>query len=337
MKGRHSITINNILEVVTEEQILNYYLGITKLNGNMSSPLREDSKPSFAFKKYNDSIYYKDFALNISGNIYDLLMKYFNISYYELLEKMYLDLDKIRKSSNNDFVLTHNNKSKHKKNSLTLSNIKVIYREYKNYDIKYWEQYGISLEYLKLSNTYPISTIIIEKDDKILHIPADKYAYVFIEYKDNKQSIKIYQPFSKDYKWISKHDQSVWDLWSKLPDKGKYLIITSSRKDALCIWENTGIPAISLQAESYLPKKHVVQQLKDRFEYIFVLYDNDFTKINNPGEKAGNEIAKTFNLRKLTLPIELGEKDTSDLCKKYGRNKVKTTILKLIKNNLKTI
>ena len=126
-------------------------------------------------------------------------------------------------------------------------------------------------------------------------------------------------------------------MWSKLPDKGEYLIITSSRKDALCIWENTGIPAISLQAESYLPKEHIVQQLKDRFKFIFVLYDNDFNNPNNPGEKAANKFVESFDLRKLTLPIELGEKDTSDLCKKYGRYKVKTTILKLIKNNLKTI
>ena len=52
-------------------------------------------------------------------------------------------------------------------------------------------------------------------------IPAEKYAYVFVEFKDNVESLKIYQPFSEFYKWRNKHDSSVWDLWEQLPETGE--------------------------------------------------------------------------------------------------------------------
>ena len=120
-------------------------------------------------------------------------------------------------------------------------------------------------------------------------------------------------------------------MWQQLPKFGDNLIITSSRKDALCIWENSGIPSCSLQAESYLPKKHVIQELKDRFKNIYVLYDNDFDKEKNYGDIYGEELSKQFELIKLKLPDELKVKDTSDLCKTYGRKKVKEIINNLIK------
>lgn len=328
MKGRYAITIADILEQVTEAQILSYYLGITEFKKLVHSPLREDNNASFGLKIIKDSLYYRDFATNEHGNLYELLMHYLKLSYYELLERLYLDLEKIKKSSNNSFALT--TRRTKRKGTNIVNNIKVITRAFKNYDIEYWEQYGISKKSLIASNTYPISTLIVEKEGITYNIPADKYAYVYVEFKDNKESLKIYQPFSTQYKWINKHDSSVWDLWNKLPPTGETVIITSSRKDALCIYENTGIPAVSLQAESYLPKLQVINQLKSRFKNIIVLYDNDFKSKTNPGETFATNLANEFQLIKLTLPIELGEKDTSDLCKKYGRIKVAQIIYSLI-------
>ena len=121
-------------------------------------------------------------------------------------------------------------------------------------------------------------------------------------------------------------------MWLQLPAKGENLIITKSRKDALCIWENTGIPSCSLQAESYLPKEHVVNELKKRFKNVFVLYDNDFNKEVNVGRIAGSKLAEQFGLKQIELPDYLYIKDSSDLCKRDGRNKVKTTINNLIFN-----
>ena len=205
--------------------------------------------------------------------------------------------------------------------------VEVTIREWRDYDYKYWESFGISSKWLKFGRIYPISHIFINEN----RFPAEKYAYVYIENKDNHVTMKIYQPFSERMKWLSKHDSSVWDLWDRLPEKGDKLIITSSRKDSLCIWENTGIPTVSLQGEGYIPKQHVMQQLKDRFNTIYVLYDNDFNSDINNGRIFGKTLADKFDLIQIEIPEEYQSKDTSDLCLNWGRNTVKQVINQLIK------
>lgn len=208
------------------------------------------------------------------------------------------------------------------------SEVKV--REWRDYDLDYWGKFGISLPWLKFAEVYPVSQVFITKGDKNFIIPADKYAYVYVEKKSGEVSLKVYQPLSTTHKWINKHDSSVWSLWNQLPKQGEYLIITSSLKDSLCIWENTGIPACSLQAESYLPKEHVVRKLKSRFKKIFVLYDNDFTKEVNYGRLYGAHIAKELGLIQIELPEALGAKDSSDLYSLRGKEVLVKTIKELV-------
>lgn len=334
-KGKkNTIRLEDILKEISEYDLLYHYLNITEIPCVINSPLRTDNHPSMALSSTNGtSIFYYDYRTRESGSVFGLLSKHWSMPFEDALKKINSDLPNIvrtGKKLEKSFakpIGTIGTKS--------VSDLKCRVREFRKYDFEFWEQFGISERWLKFGEIYPITHIIIVKDGQEMAIPADKYAYAYVEYKDGKPSLKIYQPYNKTYKWINKHDSSVWDLWDKLPEKGEYLIITSSRKDALCIWENTGIPTVSLQAESYLPKEHVVKSLKERFKYVFVLYDNDFTKEDNPGEALGKYIAETFDLIQLHLPLELGEKDTSDLCKKYGRNKVRKVIYTLI-NTIKS-
>ena len=332
--ARKIISLECILNEITEEQILYYYLNTTLSVRVINSPLREDHNPSFGIGKYKGMIVYKDFATGDGGTLYTLLSKLFNLTFNEVLLKIQNDIEYIKNSMGKEL---ENSSIKSRKTSSKsthiIPNISVSLRQWEKHDLEYWEKYGISLPYLKLSNTFPVMFINIVKEGKTITIPADKYAYAFFEYKDGVESFKIYQPYNKIYKWMSKHDNSVWDLWDKLPKTGACLIITSSRKDALCIWENTSIPAISLQGEQYLPKRQVVEQLKARFKTIFVLYDNDFTKKENWGDIAATKLCETFELNKLTIPIVYGVKDTSDLCEKYGRNEVKNLIKTLLKKH----
>ena len=192
-------------------------------------------------------------------------------------------------------------------------------REWKDYDLEYWKSYGIDIDWLHFGKIFPISDVIIVKSDgsKII-LPADKYAYAFVEFKDGNISLKIYQPYSKTYKWLNNHNSSVWDLWSQLPQYGDKLIITSSRKDALCLWATTGIPSTSLQAESCIPKAHVINILKERFEKIFILYDNDLNKLKNYGQEYGMTLANSFELTNICIPDQYGTKDSSDTYKEFG-------------------
>lgn len=329
-----SVTITQITNRVTELDILSFYLGINSVPCLIKSPLREDEKPSFGlYLSRNNRIFYKDFSTGETGGVFDLLGQIWRVGFGEVLQRINFDLDKISLSPSTNLVGRIGDKEGEKLQLSSLNTkLECKVREWKKHDIDYWESFGISLPWLKFGSVYPISHIIVTKGDKTYTIPAEKYAYVYVERKDGKISLKIYQPFSKEHKWSNSHDSSVWDLWTKLPEKGENLIITSSRKDALCIWENTLIPSVSLQAESNWPKKHIIEELKDRFTNIFVLYDNDYSAEENHGRLLGKRIAREFGLTQIEIPTEYYSKDTSDLCKNHCREAVKYVITELIKS-----
>lgn len=328
-KGRQlfDFNIQEALDNISESYILSTYFGITSLPAKINAPYRKDSNPSLSiYLSYNNKIRYKDFGTGEGGSLFDLLGKMWNLSFGETIKKL-LEDTAIRA----DIPLKNTFKSKPvSQSSRSQVTIKVKTREWKDWDIFYWESYGISLPWLKFGDVYPISRIFYIKDGITTTITADKYAYCYVEGKDNKVTIKVYQPYSNKYKWSSKHDSSVWDLWNKLPKEGDNLIITSSRKDALCIWENTGIPCTSLQGEGYIPKEKVVNELKERFKNIYILYDNDFNSETNWGRADGKKLSELFNLKQIEIPEQYKSKDPSDLVKNHGRETLKEVISKLI-------
>lgn len=323
-RGSDSTSIEKVNDLYSDFDIAHKYLGITCVPEVINSPLRQDNNPSLGLFINNrtNSLWFKDFGSGEKGSLYDLLAKMWNVSKDKVYDKILEDMPApapIRK---------HGVKVYRK----SAGKVEVRVREWRDYDIAYWDSYGISLPWLKFGEIYPISHIILTKNGHSYPIPAEKYAYVYVERKDGIVSFKIYQPYSKEYKWMSKHDSSVWDLWTKIPEKGDKLIITSSRKDALAIWSNTGIPALSLQGEGYIPKEHVVQQLKDRYNKVYVLYDNDFQSEENHGRMYGKMIAERFNVTQIEIPEKWGSKDPSDVVKNHGREVLRQIIYELVNN-----
>ena len=322
------LPLDEVRTHISDFEILRYYLGVTSVPTVINNPTRKDERPSLGIYTSNgQTVAVRDIATGYSNSLVGFLAELWHTNLEATLAKIITEIPLISKGNNSELTI-----SKSGRHSGSKAKIQVKIREWKKYDLEYWDSYGISLPWLKFGKVFPISHIFIEKEPNKYVIPAEKYAYVYIEQKDNITSIKIYQPFSKDNKWYNNHSSSVWDLWSQLPMNGDNLIITSSRKDALCIWENTGIPSCSLQAESYWPKPHVVDELKNRFHKIFILYDNDFNKEVNHGRLYGSAMAKQFGLTQIEIPIELKSKDSSDLCKMHGREILHQTILKLIQH-----
>lgn len=321
-RGSDSTSIEKVNDLYSDFDIAHKYLGITCVPEVINSPLRQDNNPSLGLFINNrtNSLWFKDFGSGEKGSLYDLLARMWNVS----KDKVY---DRILEDVPAPALIRKHGVKVYRKSA---GKVEVRVREWRDYDIAYWDSYGISLPWLKFGEIYPISHIIITKNGHSYPIPAEKYAYVYVERKDGIVSFKIYQPYSKEYKWMSKHDSSIWDLWTKIPEKGDKLIITSSRKDALAIWSNTGIPALSLQGEGYIPKEHVVQQLKDRYNKVYVLYDNDFQSEENHGRMYGKMIAEKFNVTQIEIPEKWESKDSSDLVKNHGREVLREVIYKLV-------
>lgn len=310
---------------IREADIAAYYLGIKSIPCLIASPLRQDKKPSFSlFSNNGEEVGFIDYSTREHGSIITLLMRLWNCSFIEAKKRIANDMGDF----NTNIYIRKNNSIIHKTPIKTNSNIdlKCKVREWRDYDIKYWDSYGIPLKWLKYADVYPISHKIVIKDNISYTFGADKYAYAYVEFKEGKTTLKIYQPFNKSgHKWSNRHDKSVISLWTKVPNTGDKVCICSSLKDALCLWANTGIPSLAIQGEGYSISNTAINELKKRFKKVYICLDND---------KAGLEDSKILASKtgfiNVVLPQFNGGKDISDMYKVLkNKNEFKETILKL--------
>lgn len=308
--GESSICLEDVYRITTEAEIAHHYLGVTRIPCKINSPLRIDKNPSFGlFSPDGKIILWTDFSSGEHGNIFTLLSKMWGTSYNETLLKIYKEFKGFNSSSNTQTNQHSIKKRFNVEKGINNSILECKVREWKDYDIKYWESYGVPLKWLKYANVHPISHKIIIKNGQKYIFGADKYAYAFAEFKEGNTTLKIYQPFNKrGFKWSSKHDRSVISLWTKIPKEGDKVCICSSLKDALCLWANTGIPSLAIQGEGYSISDSAISELKRRFKNIYILLDND-----KPGLKDAKILASKTGFTNIVLPNINGAKDISDL------------------------
>lgn len=334
--GTCNIDKEELLRQVSEADIAARYLGVHEIPCVIRSPIRQDKHPSFRlYSPDGIKVRYYDYATKDSGGILDLVMRMFNLKFTDTIGKIYAEMTgsgtnhiSVKKSDS-----PQNNNVRIYASSHPEYKVRSKRRAWQDYDFEYWASYGVPKLWLLHSDIYPISHYIATSSTGFSQVvKADKYAYTFIERKDGIVSEKIYQPFNKEgRKWRNSHDKSVWDLWSKLPPQGEIVIITSSRKDALCIWANTHIPSVSLQSETSSINPKVMDELKSRFKRVYVLYDNDFNNEVNNGRLDGQDVANVFGIKQIEIPTEYRSKDISDLFHNYGASKVREVISELVK------
>lgn len=337
-----NINYKELLDIVGELNVLKYYFpNIVNLPTVISCPYREDRHPSFAIYISNKGfIKFLDYATNENGNIISLIANTFNISFNDAIFKIYNDL--IGNNINNDITIDKKlNRDIVIKNEKTECKLQVKERQWQQYDIIYWSSYGCCsnkyIEGVKFLQSYgikPISSFkLITTTDKVLLMNANKYAYVYYGYVNNSLHQKIYQPYATKFKWLSNGKNHYIDyLHSALKNKGDKLIITSSRKDVLCLMYQMNIPAICPSSETVNINEDVIKQLKERYKKIYVFFDNDFNKKINTGHIKSETLCKKYNLKLVEIPAEYKAKDPSDLYKKLNnKQKFKQIIKEILK------
>lgn len=319
-------TLEDVKSVIDEKELVGKYLGITKIPSLINSPFRDDKRPSFSiYYAHNiNRVLYLDFATGEKGTIYTLLRKLWNSSkeevYRRICEECGYYIQSTAKKSRVKIVKSN-------------SDLACKTRQWNDDDVAYWGSFGITTPWLDYADVHPISHMIVIKDGTSYQFVADKLAYAYYEFKENKTTVKIYQPLNKNgFKWRSKHDSSVVSLWTKVPQSGKVICICSSLKDALCLWENTGIPALAIQGEGYKMSKTAQKELRKRFSTIFVCLDNDKAGLEN-----GKRISEETGFINIVLPQFEGGKDISDYYKVINDKKIfKSNIIKIFKDGQKT-
>jgi hypothetical protein len=306
---------------VNDYHIFSYYYPALKYGRVVKSPFRDDLKPSFGiFRTHDDKTLYKDLGTGEVGGAINFVSRLFNLGFKDAINKINADfnLGFMPYYTLNEIPKTKSiiQKVPNRPQKLLIS---VFKRLWQDYDINYWKMFGLSLEELKMSHTYPIKAFRIGEGRTIL---ADKLAYSLDFYDDGDGIMmrKIYQPFSKTMKWRTNLTPLVVDGIKELPQTDINLIITKSRKDRLVL-KHFNLSSISTNSETSFIPEQVFYDFTKRFNKIHILFDNDKTGINN-AEKFANK----YNLNILTIPKYWKVKDIAEFRFKYGELTTKNFI-----------
>lgn len=318
------ITKEFLLSKNNEETYMTYYLGIPVKKGLFKSPLRSDNHVTCSFfRGKSGNLYFKDFASGKCLTFEGVVMEKYNCNYSTAL-----------KIIANDFGYTHSSTSKKavkiqpKFEGEKQTFIQAEIKDFSEAELKWWNSFGITKDILNKFKVFSCKTVFLNGNiyaQSAQHSPI--YGYYFGK-KENVEQWRIYMPKRKEFRFIGNVSTKTIQGYKQLPKTGKVVVITKSMKDCLSMY-SFGIPAIAPNSETQFLTDSMLEDLKKRFKYIVVFYDNDL-----PGIKNMRKIKKNHpELNYFYIPRHYEAKDFSDFYQKYGRTKT----LDIIKSYLKQL
>lgn len=322
-----SYTLEELKTIVknklSEEDIMNHYLG--ELSPRMKNSLRDDKHDGCnLFVGRSGDLLFHDFAQNKTYNCYGIVMQKYGLTYKEAMIRILTDF----------YGLGHITLPKTKRPVKVLKKalerkseqyIQIQTRPFVETDKEYWKQFGITRKILNEYNVFAVEKVW--RDGKIyMYNTQNNPIYAYVDFKHNK--IKLYRPLATtEDKWRGNFTKDIIDGWDQLPREGKLCLITSSRKDVMCL-KALGFNAVATQGERTSLSRDKIQDLERRFDRILSFMDNDQT-----GREAyANYLEK--EIQGFILPDELSAKDISDCFSSHGRFKTSIIINTLISNTI---
>lgn len=330
---RTLLSRDSVLSIIDERTLFEHYFGskIDLRKNKYVSPLRPDRNiGSCHFNYYKNRFYFFDKSSGEMIDIFSFIQRLYNCTFYESLYiinrdfklQMHVSLDwvsakvlkfKPLRSELSSEELKRRKSISHKQ---TCVEFKIIKRNWNKVDKEYWSSYRITKKTLTYFNVIPLKQYFSNTYNHSWKLQYDYneskepcYAYKIIH--NEKLKFKLYKPTSKvkDEKWRSNMNPDILQGYDQLPEKHDILIIASSLKDVMCLYED-GVPAVAPQSESTYINDKTMTELKSRFKNIFVIFDND-----NAGFEWSNVFANHYKIESLCIPWH---NDVADYSKNIG-------------------
>lgn len=305
------LTKSFLLEHYSEEQYMSYYLRHPIDKKLFCSPIRKDKNPTCSFyrNKRNELIFH-DFGSGQHLNFIGVVEEMYHISYHQALLQIAKDFNLVKSNVVNirhiDTIPKFENKGP--------ANIRVKIKEFTEPELKWWKSFGITYKTLKRYHVYSCENVFLNDN---LFTTNSKLTFGYYGGKKNGVELwRIYYSQRKEYRFLTNWPSKKIQGFDQLPKYGDILIITKSMKDVMAMYE-LGLTACSPNSETQFVSDSVLQQLKERFKHIIVMYDNDRAGLLN--------MAKLRHLHPeldyFCIPKEYA-KDFTDTYKKYGKVKM---------------
>lgn len=321
-----TISRENILEYVSQEELMEFFTKIPVDTPLFCSPLRVDNNPSCSyFTTENGTLLLKDWARNKYYSVWDVGSIIKELSHYKLLNYIVdsFNLPLTR------WGIIFESRNYRKPLSIAKHKSKIpIFMEFKFKEISldYWAEYGITKTILE---KYGVKETEYIKIGERFIVDINNSIYVYTDFPEGR--VKVYRPLAdKKQKWKSTTTKEDISGINQLPYLGgQCLFITSSLKDVM-VFRSMGFWAICPQSEQILIDEAIMSMLKDVFKYIFISFDDD-----EAGHKGANLYVKVYPfIKKVCISTnkykKRGLKDISDYRKHIGYHKT----LKLLKKQI---
>ena len=319
------ITKEFLLSKNSEETYMSYYLGVPVKKGLFRSPLRADKHNTCSFfRGRSGNLYFKDFATGQCLTFEGVVMEKYHCTYPNALKIIAKDFGYIQSSEVKKQEIKIQPKFEGEKETF----IQVEIKDFSESELKWWNSFGVTKQTLDKYKVYSIKTVFLNGNiyaQSTQHSPI--YGYYFGK-KENIEQWRIYMPKRKEFRFIGNVSTKTIQGYKQLPDNGKLLVITKSMKDTMLL-SSLGIPAVAPNSETQFVSEKLLDEFRERFKNIVLLYDSDLT-----GVRFMNKIRKQYrDLIVCMIPRKYEAKDISDFYQKYGRSKT----ISLIKESINYI
>ena len=319
------ITKEFLLSKNSEETYMSYYLGVPVKKGLFRSPLRSDNHNTCSFfRGRSGNLYFKDFATGQCLTFEGVVMEKYHCTYPNALKIIAKDFGYIQSSEVKKQEIKIQPKFEGEKETF----IQVEIKDFSESELKWWNSFGVTKQTLDKYKVYSIKTVFLNGNiyaQSTQHSPI--YGYYFGK-KENIEQWRIYMPKRKEFRFIGNVSTKTIQGYKQLPDNGKLLVITKSMKDTMLL-SSLGIPAVAPNSETQFVSEKLLDEFRERFKNIVLLYDSDLT-----GVRFMNKIRKQYrDLIVCMIPRKYEAKDISDFYQKYGRSQT----ISLIKESINYI
>ena len=322
---RPKITKEFLLSKINQESIMQYYTGQDVNSKKLfTSVLRKDNHVTCSFYKSKSGILYMhDFATNEHLDCWNIVMQLYNCNYYDALNIIAQDFGFVEG--------THKNVSPPKLvNDLKeteSSKIQVQIKDFTEKELKWWNQFGISKKLLKKYHVFSLQHVFL--NGQLRFTSSEQcpiYGYYFGKDKNHEEKWKIYFPMRQEFRFLNNVSKKTLQGYHQLPKTGDLLVITKSMKDCISLY-GFGIPACAPNSETLFVNDKQLEEFKQRFKHILVVYDQD-----KPGKHNMWLIRKQHpELNFFTMPKDLA-KDFTDSVQLVGVDKMKELVNQFMSN-----
>lgn len=323
-----------ILKNISEERLMEHYLGITPKKGLFKSPLRKDDSETCSFyRSKSGELKFKDFRGDFNGNFIEVVMCKYNCNFITALQIIANDFNlKVYKNLSKNTPLIPYSTEKFLEKKFT--KIQVETQDFTSYELSWWNSFGISLKTLNDFFVFSCKHVFLNNN---YFTSSTKTNYIFGYYRDSRDDLeywRLYFPLKSNFRFLSNWTSKFIQGSKQLIMDNENLIITKSLKDVMFLYENS-FSSLAPNSEGIIFPENQMNNFLKNFNNIFIFYDNDLA-----GFRGARKYKNTYPYVFCIFLKRKFAKDISDFFKKNKEETLKALVeLKniniLIKNKQK--